>query len=64
VNASNGQIMYVSIQYRLGMFGFLAGTFCRGKVIIKYLTCLMEALRLWLMALQMLVCSISGQHWR
>jgi len=25
VNASNGQIMYVSIQYRLGMFGFLAG---------------------------------------
>ena len=28
VNASNGQIMYVSIQYRLGMFGFLAGMLC------------------------------------
>jgi carboxylesterase type B len=25
VNGSNGQIIYVSLQYRLGMFGFLAG---------------------------------------
>jgi carboxylesterase type B len=64
VNASNGQIMYVSIQYRLGMFGFLAGTFCRGEVIIKYLICLMQALRSWLMASRMLVFSISGRHWR
>ena len=34
VNASNGQIMYVSIQYRLGMFGFLAGMLCH-RVLTK-----------------------------
>ena len=25
VNASNGNMIYVSIQYRLGIFGFLSG---------------------------------------
>lgn len=25
VNASNGNLIYVSIQYRLGLFGFLSG---------------------------------------
>lgn len=25
MNASNGEIIYVSIQYRLGLFGFLGG---------------------------------------
>lgn len=25
VNASNGSLIYVSIQYRLGIFGFLSG---------------------------------------
>lgn len=26
INASNGQMIYVSIQYRLGTFGFLGGS--------------------------------------
>jgi carboxylesterase type B len=35
VNASNGNMIYVSIQYRLGIFGFLSGSEIAGNGVLN-----------------------------